>query len=379
MATFNEIAWFILLQDNDQNNENDVPYNRLQTKRDAVVDPFMISDRLFIKNFRLPKNVARFLIEMLAPYVKIQSRSSAVSLDNKVLIALHFFGTGSYQSPVGNSRFTSVSQPTVSRCVNDIVSALNHSEIFNKWIKFPSNMQELIEVRNCFYRKTKFPGVIGCIDCTHVAIIPPPANLNLNENPYPEHIYVNRKGYHSINVQLICDANLKVLNVNALFPGSTHDTHIWNNSNVLPFLKELHAHNYNDFYLLGDSGYPLRQWLITPITNPNNEAEEYFNTAQMACRSIIERCNGVLKQRFRCLIKDRTLHYKPEKSSAIINACVVLHNICVSFKVPEINEEIGDFDKGMYQVAADLNHRNRDLILGRQQRDKIVRLFQNHN
>lgn len=50
---------------------------------------------------------------------------------------------------------------------------------------------------------------------------------------------------------------------------------------------------------LGDSGYPLRQWLITPITNPNNEAEEYFNTAQMACRSIIERCNGVLKQRFR--------------------------------------------------------------------------------
>jgi len=73
------------------------------------------------------------------------------------------------------------------------------------------------------------------------------------------------------------------------------------------------------------------------------------------------------------------LHYKPEKSSAIINACVVLHNICVSFKVPEINEEIGDFDMGMYQVAADLNHRNRDLILGRQQRDKIVRLFQNRN
>jgi len=84
MATFNEIAWFILLQDNDQSNENDVLYNRLQTKRDAIVDPFMISNRLLIKNFRLPKNVARFLIDMLAPYVKIQSRSSAVSLNNKV-------------------------------------------------------------------------------------------------------------------------------------------------------------------------------------------------------------------------------------------------------------------------------------------------------
>lgn len=78
MATFNEIAWFILLQDDDQRNENGVPYNRLQTKRDAILVPFMISDLLFIKNFRLPKNVALFLIDILAPYVKIKSYSSAI-------------------------------------------------------------------------------------------------------------------------------------------------------------------------------------------------------------------------------------------------------------------------------------------------------------
>lgn len=49
-----------------------------------------------------------------------------------------------------------------------------------------------------FYRVKHFPGVIGCIDCTHVAIIAPK-----EENNFPEEAYVNRKGYHSINVQLV--------------------------------------------------------------------------------------------------------------------------------------------------------------------------------
>jgi len=42
------------------------------------------------------------------------------------------------------------------------------------------------------------------------------------------------------------------MNVNALFPGSTqYDNHIWNNSNVLSVVQELHEHNLNDYYLLG--------------------------------------------------------------------------------------------------------------------------------
>lgn len=59
-----------------------------------------------------------------------------------------------------------------------------------------------------FYRTTGFPGVIGCIDCTHVAIVPPTNNLNLVENQHPEYLYINRKNYHSINVQLV---NIKYL------------------------------------------------------------------------------------------------------------------------------------------------------------------------
>jgi len=50
---------------------------------------------------------------------------------------------------------------------------------------------------------------------------------------------------------------------------------------------------------------------------------------------VIERCIGVLKERWRCLKCDRTLHYRPEKAGKIVNACAVLHNFCQLRNVPE--------------------------------------------
>ena len=48
-------------------------------------------------------------------------------------------------------------------------------------------------------KNLELPGVIGVIDGTHIAIVPP----NRDDLIYPEHVYVNRKGYHSINTQLV--------------------------------------------------------------------------------------------------------------------------------------------------------------------------------
>lgn len=51
---------------------------------------------------------------------------------------------------------------------------------------------------------------------------------------------------------------------------------------------------------IGDSGYPLRPWLLTPFLNAEPNTPEYrFNKTFCHARSCIERCNGVLKMRFR--------------------------------------------------------------------------------
>jgi len=60
---------------------------------------------------------------------------------------LNFFATGSYQLPVGNSNLAIVSQPTVSRAIDEVVNALNQPEIFKYWVKYPSTLIELRQTR----------------------------------------------------------------------------------------------------------------------------------------------------------------------------------------------------------------------------------------
>lgn len=52
-----------------------------------------------------------------------------------------------------------------------------------------------------FWVHYRFPGVIGAIDGTHVAIWPP--------NSEREHLYINRKLYHSLNVLIVYYINQK--------------------------------------------------------------------------------------------------------------------------------------------------------------------------
>ena len=53
-----------------------------------------------------------------------------------------------------------------------------------------------------------------------------------------DYAFINHKNYHSINVQVICDAKLSLLNVVARWPGGTHNSFIFQNSCVGTRLQE---------------------------------------------------------------------------------------------------------------------------------------------
>ncbi|XP_023312848.1 putative nuclease HARBI1, partial [Anoplophora glabripennis] len=244
----NELLIWNNIQQDLQDAEEDLIIGReVLLKR----DPFnTLSDRKFIQNFRLTKELCREVIDLVTPFIEQPNRRSALPVKLKVLAALKFYGFGSYQEITGSNAYIGISQASVSRSIEDVTNALNEPEIMNAWIHFPRNMEELESVRTRFYEKYHFPGVIGCIDCTHIAIIAPPVNHPI----YPEHIYVNRKHYHSLNVQLICDCDLKIMNINAQFPGSTHDAHIWRTSRVSQVMEGIYRRDPgNVFFLIGDS------------------------------------------------------------------------------------------------------------------------------
>ncbi|XP_029348180.1 uncharacterized protein LOC103311990, partial [Acyrthosiphon pisum] len=92
----------------------------LNNKRRRMVqeDPFIeLSDRLFIGTYRLSKKLTEDLICTLTPYMIEPNTTAGLSIKRKVLTALRFFASGSYQQDIGEHRGAAVSQPSVNRCI----------------------------------------------------------------------------------------------------------------------------------------------------------------------------------------------------------------------------------------------------------------------
>lgn len=113
------------------------------------------------------------------------------------------------------------------------------------YVRFPQTEDELNETKRKFQQNFGFPGVVGLIDGTHVQL----SGLRRDV----EHAFVNRKGDHSINVQIACNSDMVITNVNARYSGSTHDSFIFANSILFTVLENIYHNNPNQWnWLLGN-------------------------------------------------------------------------------------------------------------------------------
>ncbi|CAC5422474.1 unnamed protein product [Mytilus coruscus] len=125
------------------------------------------------------------------------------------------------------------------------------------------------------------PGVVGALDGTHIAI---PGPNQHHEN------YINRKGFHSIVAQVVCDHEMKFMSVNTGWPGSVHDARVFRNSKIGKRIinKTILP---DEFHLVGDAAYPLSQNLMTPFTDFDTLTREQqrYNFVQCSTRMVVER------------------------------------------------------------------------------------------
>ncbi|KZS04908.1 putative Protein F14D2.9 [Daphnia magna] len=185
--------------------------------------------------------------------MRITKAKRRITPFDHVLIDFQFYGTETFQTVVGN--VLKYSQATVCCSIHDVSRAL--CMIAHDHIHFPPN---LLQLKREFSEIARIPGIIGCID-THIRIQRPHQH---------EYALVNRKGYHSINVQGVCDANGHLLSVNATKPGSVHDSTMFKMSGLgLQYVLG----EFGEGFLLGDSGYGCTPYLITPFNIPSNDEE----------------------------------------------------------------------------------------------------------
>ncbi|XP_064637860.1 putative nuclease HARBI1 [Lineus longissimus] len=217
-------------------------------------------------------------MDFLGPDLPDAANQRGIPLTSRtqLLVALRYFATGSFQIVSGDLQ--GVSQPSASRIVKKVSRAIARHR--GQIIRFPTG-QDAVRNKVTFYELHGFPDVLGCIDGVHIPIQAPSVE--------EKEIYRCRKGFMSLNVQGIADAKLKFVNIVNRWPGSTHDSRIFNNSRIS---LQFEQGQFNGL-LLGDKRYACRPFLMTPFRNPDGLAENAYNRSHKRTRSVVERMFGI--------------------------------------------------------------------------------------
>ena len=146
-----------------------------------------------------------------------------------------------------------------------------------------------------FERRRGMKQVLGAIDGSHIAIKAPRENQDA---------YINRKGFHSIVLQAVCNHKLAFTDCYAGWPGATRDARVLRRSDLFTRItadKEGMFPENN--YMLGDSAYPLTTWLMPPFRDIGHltPQQRNYNFLHSSSRIVIERAFSLLKGRFRRL------------------------------------------------------------------------------
>ena len=273
----------LLLALDDGVNHIRQPHRPLQRIRNI----FDEDDSFLIKRYRMPKHMLEAITLKVRDDLIKNNRGMNISPDVQVACALRVLTEGCFQRPAGDT--ADVSQPSVSRILQQFCEALLVA--YPDAVRFPRRGQTMQDTKNRFEARFGLPDVLGCVDGTHVYIKAPSEN---------EHLYVNRHQRHSLNVQAVCDSDMLFTSVVAKFPGACHDAFVFEQSAIG---QSLAASDGELGYLLGDSGYPLRPWLVVPFDERQRDEMTQeklaFNSRHTKCRSIVERCFGMLKSRYR--------------------------------------------------------------------------------
>ena len=286
------------------------------------------------QHFRLSRETFRFLVQLLRGSIEKRNTRlrEAVGVEMRVAVALWRLSTGNSYRTVAST--FGIGKSTAVTITNDVIESL--VEYVEDWIKFPQTIQETAESINRFSDKNNspLPQVVGAIDGSQIPIKAPKQS---------KESYFNRKQFYSMNLQGVVGGDCRFLDVAVGFPGSIHDARVLRMSGIYGRVLRREilqgpVHNLNGIpvgpLIIGDSAYPGLPWLVKPYQNEIfTQSQKKFNNIHSKARVVVERTFGIMKARWRCLLKQLEIH--TENVPKTVLACCILHNICIMRGEPD--------------------------------------------
>lgn len=280
-----------------------------------------------------------------------------------------------------------VADNTISKFIPTVLEAI--VDTFKAEVMPPLIEQdEWMKVSDTFNTKWNFPHACGALDGKHIPIKAPPNSGSL---------YHNYKGFFSMILLALADADYKFIWVSVAEYGSASDCQVFNESELrelveggelgLPDPEPLPGLTENlPYFFLGDDAFALRTWMMKPYSRIGlGHDERIFNYRLSRARRVVENAFGILANRFQCLLH-ATVYKKTESVKSLVLACVMLHNL-LRIRYPGVPANADQEDQnqalvpGVWREESQLvdagGHagRNVDHNLGKQQRNYLRDYF----
>ena len=332
------------------------------------------------RNFlRVEPRMFQEILERLIPRLE-QPRTcnyrEAIEPGMKLAITLRYYASGdSYKSLMYLFR---VSHNNISKIVRQVSTAIIAE--FAEEVPFPTSEADWKEISKRFNNIWNFPQTLGAIDGKHVRIRKPKRGGSL---------YYNYKGFHSIILMGLVDADYKFIWSEVGANGACSDTQVFNNSDFKTAIenRELNiplAQPVVDgerpvpYYFIGDDAFALRTWLMKPYALRDlTRHSRIFNYRLSRARRVVENGFGILGSRFRCF--GTCMGQEPATVGKITLACLSLHNL-MRLRYPTLQNadvDVGDLENGRWRDDVhflDVDNPpggNRAVVVAKDQRDYL--------
>ena len=191
--------------------------------------------------------------------------------------------------------------------------------------------------------------------------------------PNPADYFSGHYQIHGLNVQAVCDVNLRIIYLSVAGVGQTNDARAFRK---LTKLRECLS-KLGNYFILGDNAYPLLKSLLIPFSGADaqDEFNDSYNFHLSQLRIRVEMCIGRLTTKWRIFRSKLLAAHGTPKNCKIVRVGAALHNYVINadnlnfrnvpdddFDTLEVEplEEGPDGNRGFLEVVDNNIHNNVD-------------------
>ena len=142
----------------------------------------------------------------------------------------------------------------------------------------------------------------------------------------------NYKGYHTVVMMALVDADYKFRWMNIGAQGWSSDAQIWNQCDLKKAIERRLFYMQAasplpgdekpmEYYITADDAFGMKTWLTKPFSRRGLANDKrIFNYHLSRVRRVVENAFGILANRFRCLLS--VMNQEPDTVHVIFLACV---------------------------------------------------------